>query len=469
MAICLDLFLIADRYDAAGGQDPRADEWPPHPARVFSALRSVAEDEDLSTLRALERLAPPTIHASGLAGRGESRTFVVTNIIRSEGGNLSHPARTSGLRVKRSVFPTSSRVQIVWAEDDDVPRIDVGLLDAMARRVPYLGRSTSVVLMGAQRVAQVAVPEDLEAYEPCDEGGELDIRVPYPGYVDELDALYEEGALAWQASDGGRARQRYHRGGESAVAETTGFRSPYRDLVALRFADRRPAGREIPTFSAALRSLVMSQTGDPLPPALHGHDYDGNPHVAYLGLPVCGSPHADGHLVALAVAIPGMDEGERRRVLRGLLGPGGDGRVSLRVPGFSEPFALEYRSDEPLPRSATARHWSWPSRRWVTVTPIVLDRYPKRGDLAAAVMKSVVLAGLPEPLLVEASTEALIQGAVRLSPRELPKRAQGRLFCHARITFDQPVSGPVLVGAGRYFGVGLLQPEYYKEGDGDEA
>jgi len=33
-----------------------------------------------------------------------------------------------------------------------------------------------------------------------------------------------------------------------------------------------------------------------------------------------------------------------------------------------------------------------------------------------------------------------------------------RACVHAEITFDEPVRGPVLIGAGRYFGYGLCLP-----------
>lgn len=468
MPLCLDLFLVGDRYDAADGQDPRAVEWPPHPARVFSALRSVATDDDLPALRELERLSPPAVHASGTMAEGSSRSYVVTNSLASAGGNLNHPGRTSGLRTRRSVFPERSRVQLVWALDDALTDDSVAKLDGLARRVPYLGRSTSVALMGIRRVDDVVVPDGLHRYEPSTDGrGDVQLRVPYPGYLDELNALHESGLSAWQASDGARARRLYQRQRTTGPSNKTELelgavlRSAYRDLVILRFGDRRPAGRLTPLFTAALRSKVMSQTDEPLPPALHGHGYDGNPHVAYLALPVCGGPFADGHLVGLAVAIPGMHEYERRRILRGILHSEDQGRVMLKVPGFREEFTLEYRPQEWQPRSATERYWVRASRRWVTSTPIVLDRYPKDGDLASAVLESFTLAGLPEPSLVEVSTSALATGAVELQPRELPRRARGRLYRHARVTFDQPVAGPMLVGAGRYFGVGLLQPEKF--------
>ena len=161
----------------------------------------------------------------------------------------------------------------------------------------------------------------------------------------------------------------------------------------------------------------------------------------------------------MGVAIPGMEAAERRRVLRGILGTTEDEILQLDVPGQSRPATLRYQPTEPRPIRATAQHWTRPSKRWVSVTPVVLDRYPKRGDLSEEVLQSVVRAGLPEPRSVEASPQAMTPGAVHLSPCELPKRARGRLYCHARIEFEQPVTGPVLVGAGRYFGVGLFAPE----------
>lgn len=473
MPICLDLFLAADRYDAGGGQDPRSVEWPPDPARVVSAFRSVAAEDELPILRELERLPPPVVHASEAVEEGRSRAYVVTNTLALTGGNLNHPGRTSGLRERRSVFPYHPRVQFVWMVSDDVTDEMVARLDSLARRVPYLGRSTSVVLMGVRRVDVVELPDGLRAYQPVDEAaGALRLRVPYPGYTDELNALHQQGLSAWQASDGARAQHWYRLVQEedesaTAGADTNAYQSPYRDLVVLRFTDARPAGRMTPNFAAALRSMVMDQTSHPLPAALHGHGLDGNPHVAYLGLPVCGSPHADGHLVGLAVAIPGMDEQERRRILRGILGAAGTGRVELQVPGFREPFTLEYKPDEPLPRTATDWHWKRKSSQWVTATPIILDRYPKNGDIAAGVLRSITNAGLPEPSLVEVSTAAMTTGAVDLTPRELPRRARGRLFCHARVRFDRAINGPVLAGAGRYFGVGLFLPEKVEEAKAD--
>ncbi|SHE25634.1 type I-G CRISPR-associated protein Csb2 [Actinomyces glycerinitolerans] len=472
MPLRLDISLLSERYDAGGGEDPRLAEWPPHPARVFAALRSVAGEEELEPLAELECLAPPLIHASPTTSVGERRTrgYVVTNVRANKGGHQTHPARTAGFRQRTSSLPEDARVQFDWVDDSSLSDDVVAELDHLARRVPYLGRSTSSATLAFSRVDDPTPLPGLTTYEPTAGRGPLNIRVPYPGYLDELNALYREDQPAWQAA-GPRSRRFYREAGAVQTSDEISeeisamdvFNSPYPDLVILRFEELRPSGNLVSIFTEALRRKVMGQTQDPLPPALHGHGTPGLPHVAYLGLPFVGNEHADGQLMALAVAIPGLEHDERLRILRGILGNDPERDVLLRVNGFKQSFRLRYAPDETRPFTSTVERWTDPARTWATATPLVLDRYPKDGDLAAVVAESFVNAGLPEPRGVEVSKEPLMDGAVRLRPQELPKRCQGRLYTHARVTFDRPVRGPVLAGAGRYFGVGLFAPEYEEE------
>lgn len=471
MTLRLDITLLGGRYDAGGGEDPRLAEWPPHPARVFAALRSVASEDELEPLAELEQLAPPLIHASPTAAVGERRTrgYVVTNVRANEGGHQTHPARTSGFRQRTSSLPADARIQFDWLDGDALSDGVVAELDRLARRVPYLGRSTSSATLSFSRVGEPTPLPGLTTYEPTVERGPLSIRVPYPGYLDELNALYREDQPAWQAA-GPRAHRFYREAEVVDASDETGeeisamddFDSTYPDLVILRFEELRPSGNLVSIFTEALRRKVMGQTEDPLPPALHGHGTPGLPHVAYLGLPFVGNEHADGQLMALAVAIPSLEHDERLRILRGILGNDPERDVLLRVTGFKQEFRLRYAPDEMRPFTATVERWTEPARTWTSATPLVLDRFPKDGDLAAAVAESFVNASLPEPREVEVSKEPLMDGAVRLRLTELPKRCQGRLYTHARVTFDRPVHGPILAGAGRYFGVGLFAPEYGK-------
>lgn len=459
MPLCLDVCLMGERYDAGGGDDPRSSEWPPHPARAFSALRSVAEPHELNVLRRLEQLPPPTIHAARSANASRRSSYVVTNAREAKGGHQIYPGRTNGRMARVSAFPADPRVRYVWFPEQPVSPDVVKQLDELARRVPYLGRSSSPAIMAFRSVETVALLPELDALEPTShDQADLYLRAPYPGYVDELNALHDMNQPAWQASSTARQPYRWATG-EEAPAPPATARSPYEDLVILRFTDVRPEGALVGRFTAALRSKVMSQTENPLPPALHGHGIDGQPHVAYLGLPFVGAEHADGRLLGLAVAIPGMSVDERRRILRGLLGPDPELLVDLGVPSLGS-FTLRHAPHDPLPHGATAERWTKPARTWVSATPLVLDRYPKKKhELSDVVAQTIANSGLPTPASVQVSKQPLTPGGVRLAPQQLPKRARGRLYCHARVTFDRPVAGPVLAGAGRYFGVGLFAPE----------
>jgi CRISPR-associated protein Csb2 len=118
--------------------------------------------------------------------------------------------------------------------------------------------------------------------------------------------------------------------------------------------------------------------------------------------------------------------------------------------------------------------WTGPAHKWVTATPIALDRNPgelwardplKQERAAAEAREVISIAceriGLPRPGEVEILPAAPLRGAMKA--RQFPAfpgrddRNQ-RVLVHARLTFDERVNGPVLIGAGRYLGLGLLKP-----------
>jgi CRISPR-associated protein Csb2 len=245
--------------------------------------------------------------------------------------------------------------------------------------------------------------------------------------------------------------------------------SVYTDVLVFQFAGLRPQARLAVRLTEALRSAVLRAAGGQVPPVLHGHGAPGRPHVAFLALPDVGHEHADGHLLGLAVAVPDLPESQRVAVLRAVLGlrradpawtaqPATRRVVQLPVPRLGT-VELLYQPGLIRPWGASPQRWRRGSRRWVSATPVVLDRYPKRPEwVVDEVRRCLRVVGLPDPVDVQVSGEPLLPGAARLRPGDLPRHAQGRLFRHVAVTFERQVSGPVLVGAGRYLGVGLLAP-----------
>src|SRR5205823_3406568 len=115
--------------------------------------------------------------------------------------------------------------------------------------------------------------------------------------------------------------------------------------------------------------------------------------------------------------------------------------------------------------------YAGPSVRWATVTPVVLDHYPRRRlrpeDVVA---EACVRAGLPCPAEVAVGHSPALPGVPHSrSFPALPARPSRppRPLTHAVLSFDRPVRGPVLIGAGRYLGYGLCRPS--GGGDGGEG
>src|SRR5262249_9982281 len=155
----------------------------------------------------------------------------------------------------------------------------------------------------------------------------------------------------------------------------------------------------------------------------------------------------------LAVAVPELPEPERVAVLRAVLGlrrRDRDEAIHLSVPRLGT-VELLYQPGLVRPWGASPDRWRRGSRPWASATPVILDRYPNRPEQAVEeVRRCLRTVGLPEPVDVRVSPEPLLPGAARLRSLDLPKQARHRLFRHVAVTFERQVSGPVLVGAGRY-------------------
>lgn len=474
MALLIEITLVSAHYEAAA-EDRTGAEWPPHPARVFCALvasaRSVADHD---ALRWLEDQPAPRVYAAQRALSLRHSAYVVTNSVKKGGGSQFHPGRNNSLRSRSSAVTPSPRIRLVWPEAAPDPAL-VERLDEMARRVPYLGRSSGLATLSCHLADGAEPTPGLVCFEPSPgEPGEYQLRVPYPGYLDGLIDQYRHDRASWEVSRTVGYRQRDddrndHDGAVDGSVQSVvpgDNRSAYTDVIVMQFEQFRPDGSLAPLFTEALRRSVMSVTPDPLPAALHGHDAAGRPHVAFLALPDVGYPHSSGRLLGMAVALPELPDDERRAIVRGVLGAkreNDDGRAfHLHVPRLGD-VVLTYRPGLVQPWTLNPTRWRRGSNRWVSVTPVVLDRYPKEGDIEAEIVRSCLSVGLPEPDDVVASTAPLVTGGIRLRPRELPKQVQGRLYRHVELWFPRRIAGPVLLGAGRYLGIGLLAPVHATE------
>jgi CRISPR-associated protein Csb2 len=211
-----------------------------------------------------------------------------------------------------------------------------------------------------------------------------------------------------------------------------------------------------------LRRAVLSRVPDPVPAQVSGHGANDRHHVGYLGLLDIGHDHSRGHLLGVGVTVPtNMIDSDRRVLLRALLGPGATAPLRQLHAGRNRVLSLYYAPKQTY--GLRPERWRTSSRTWVSATPMMLDRYPRnpRGldEIGEVVAEDLVTAGYPAPAAVQPLPAAAVHGAVR---RWRPGTLTGRPLrpvLHCRVVFDQPVRGPVLVGALRYLGGGLFVPE----------
>jgi len=236
---------------------------------------------------------------------------------------------------------------------------------------------------------------------------------------------------------------------------------------------------QVAAFTAAFRKLLIAACDEPAVPArvrslISGHNADGTaldqPHVAFLALAHVGSLHADGHIMGFVMALPRGIQPESEHELCKVLGRclEASGRDSLRLLA-GRAGACELRIEDRVkpPRTLQEATWVAESRSWASVTPVVLDKLAPRRHVnddswaANQIVHSCVRQGLPKPVGVAILPVSRFTGAppARAFPALMRKSDNvKRWHVHAQLYFEEPVRGPLVLGAGRYRGMGLCRP-----------
>lgn len=448
------------RYDAGGTRSDTA-EWPPHPARLFCALvASAVSDEHWQALRRLETAEPPEVWASGQYESVRRDGYVVTNATSSTGGSQHRLGRTNIMRTRFSAEPDDPEFAFVWP-DTTPSSDDLRDLSTLARRVPYLGRSTCPVTLRVG--AEAAEPRpSWQRYVPTKRGRRTDVelRIPYDGYTDELRRAYADGR---RSGDAARTRPYVVPAPESAYEL---YRSAFDELLIFGFAPGtvKPAGDRLLAVTSRLREAVIARIGTDVPPQVSGHGADDRHHLGYLALPNAGHEHADGRLMGVAIAVPSDID---RRAYARLWAAVVERPLTRLTVRRDQVLPLEYLPAASTPWSLNAGRWTAAgaggARTWVSVSPVMLEHYLKksrdRDFVINEVAESLKWAGLPTPVDCDYSPAPMVDGALhRPAPGTIPAGRPRRPMVHVKVTFDRPVIGPVVAGSMRFLGLGLFVP-----------
>ena len=430
--LAIEVEFLTGRYVASAHDDRQGHEWPPHPARLFSAIVAEwgnAEAPDLAErciLEALEGFEPPVLHASDAAERSVVTHYVPVNDPTVIGGGpdarakrideefavLGDASTTPGQRVRAeraikklrdvtsvvngrpnlssplpsernhqarfypSVTPADPVVTYTWP-DAELDPDSIRTLDGLLDRVTRLGHSSSLVTcrLTDTPVAPSHVP---------DTNGPMALRTVSVGQLRALETEYAR-------HEGSRPRSlpasvtRY-----SPVADATPgmgsvlVPSTAGELVVFEIGRgregprRRPGPQHIVGLTTALRDALMVHCEQPVPEIISGHREDGavttRPHVAFLALPDVGREHAHGNVLGVGVLLPkDVDPSERRTVLAAI------GKWESQHPD-QQPLTiagghrwlvsrLAHRAQLAGLRKQT---WLGPSTTWASATPVAL-------------------------------------------------------------------------------------------------
>lgn len=479
------MFALAVQYltgvvyatDPASREQP---EWPPHPDRVFMAMVAAHHETDAAplereALRWLEQLGPPSIAASAT---GEPRravtSFVPVNDTQAprvkpghapsssqidDGVSLLPEHRSRQPRTFPAIVPHDPAAFFIWPEADPDPSL-TNAVDLLCRKVVRVGHSASLVQMW------VEPDPPAPTLQPTTASPRVRLRVSGDGRLAALEARYPERRPTpslW-AGYGPRAP-------EALTAPRGSAFSP--DLLVFRRVSGRPLGLESTSLLADIaRRAILALASEPIPEWVSGHAADGSrttrPHLALLPLADVGHQYADGHLLGLGLALPSTISNEQvAESLGRLIGAGDTGEIMpfSIFDGSLLDWTVELDLRATRPAALDPDTWTGPplgARRWASVTPVVLDRFPKKdGDAERTVIAACEHAGLPQPTEVITAPVSLVAGApTAWSMPPLGTRAGkgSRLHAHVVITFPEPVRGPVIIGAGRYRGYGLCRP-----------
>ena len=548
-------------------------EWPPHFARLYSALVAVHQagdhqevsrhEAERHALRWLARAPLPQLYASAASQRAVVTHYVPVNdttvinqtpirnalhkLMALEDALAAEPDARARRRLQGKIHTANRKLQATgikmanavdhskepsldllpahrkkqprtfpsvtphdprtyWVWPAGAPDAVAASLGGLTRRLVRLGHSSSLV---RARLLPALPPGITPNWLP-DPQGAHPLRVPLADQLQRLEGLHvhHQGVeprvlpFRWQT---------YRH--EDPMATLHPDTLPQRvfgthDWLIFQRADgprrRHGPARYLPltrTADLARRvrdALLMfaDRAGILLPSSITGHDPSGGRgdglHMAVVPLPYVGSQYADGLIRGVALVLPRDISAAHRRALLATVGTWeqaarADERLlalnaDLDIPvlpvhmGRAGVFHMTRLLDRATLRTLQPERWSQPARVWRSVTPVALDRNP--GDLhspdpaavratarraEATLRQACQRQRLPDPAQVSfdfapAVTGSLPATAFGAFPSVQRPGKPRRVLVHVALRFHHPVEGPLLLGAGRYYGMGLFLP-----------
>lgn len=470
MALYLDLTIrfLTDRYH--GG------DWPPSPARLFQALVAGAkagpanaswEARHQSAMEWLEQRPNPEIFARPNL-EGQKYTLFVPNNSLDKNRQNTKTSKLVQPRIMTNHALGQPDLLYRWRfEETTASREHVLALDEVASRLRALGWGVDFAAACIECIASPATPGSLVRFAP-DTAGDIPLRTAQLGLLKHLDdshrafknritskgvdpytrpvnfghAFYRNTAVApgrrfiaftLEQLDGGVFAVPWHRG--QVVA------------AMVRHAAKEAMIQE-EMDSAWVDSYICG----------HTDTQDLGHRLSYLPLPSIGHQHSDGGIRRVLIVEPPSPTPADRECLD---------LLAIKLAGvtltdhFGAPRAILV---SPENTRTVLPFYKREAAVWESVTPVCLHGFnASRRELSLTKTNRLLCqafdaAGFPTSSIIELNFQpAPYWGGCGAAGRiGVPGHLAKWPKLHVRVRFNRRVSGPVLAGIGRHYGIGVF-------------
>lgn len=484
-------------------------DWPPSPARLFQALVAAAagpqlDDTSREALAWLEKLDAPIIAApTALLGQPGFKLFVPNNDLDAKGGDIRRVAeiRSATKHIRPRLFDASVPLLYVWAFDEEDTHAEH--LCKIAEKLYQLGRGVDMAWALSEVLDETAAEDRLAAYHgvvyrPSEKGQGMRLDCPEDGSLASLEERYKAGATRFRHNTGRTEFANAPRPRFSSMAynspvtqllfdlrNTTQPGSPFAPWPLKASAALVVKLRDEAAFRLSQQSLSDHFDPDTVKKVLVGRnatEADKALRIRILPLPSIGHAHADRAIRRVLVEVPpdcpiGADDVAWAFAGLPLAG------VNLETGEIESSMIELVRADEDSMLAHYGLEENRASRLWRSITPLALSTERRRIDPAKQskleqggakkgserqsenrqaiheVMQALRHAGMRhrvsnvrvqrEPFEAKGEPAEAFSDGTRFSKHQL---------WHTEIEFEEPVHGPILLGNGRYCGLGLMAP-----------
>ncbi|HXG32963.1 MAG TPA: type I-U CRISPR-associated protein Csb2 [Bryobacteraceae bacterium] len=479
-------------------------DWPPSPARLFQALVAGAglggpiEQTDKAALEWLEKRNPPFV-LTPPARRAERGVlfYMPNNDTDAIGGD---PTKMAKIRTATKVFrpyffdPTTPFVYAWSLAGEPSDEDHAHQICSLAERLYQLGRGVDMAWAWGEVLDDRALDELFEKYpgplfRPSAGKTKTTLACPCLGSLESLVRRYEAFGKRFRYEREGKSVRVVFRKPPRPRFEPVPYNSPpSRQLYELRSATEEGSFAPWPlvrtsTLVVQLRDAAVERLKSALPKntkdielALVGRKPDGTndcppeDRVRIIPLPSIGHVHADREIRRVLIEVPPTCP------LRG-----NDVHWAFSGLAAVEMQTVLVRSDD----DGFLRHYGLKEEEqycvWRTVTPAALPQNAVRRRIAPTRKREEAKGGGERRMEIEraaaAVRQALRHAGVRTGAKGMrlqrepfeSKGARVELFAggtrfakeqlwHVEIAFEAPVSGPLIIGDGRFLGLGVMAP-----------